>query len=136
MEYNEEQDYIQHHGVKGQKWGVKKASSFFSGRKEAKTIAKEVAKEDRRAALEIVNRGKTWKKRSASLDKLSTNDLKRTLNRLKLENQFNDEVKRWPAAPSKQQSKAKEFIKGQLKAVLTSDAVKKAAFNALKSAML
>lgn len=131
IQINDEEELLIHYGVPGMRWGVKKAASFFSGRREAK----EIAKEDRRAALKIANRGKTWKKRSASLDELSTNDLKRSLNRLKLENQFNDEVKRWPAAPSKQQSKAKEFIKGQLKAVLSSDPVKNAAINALKSAM-
>jgi hypothetical protein len=92
---------ISHHGVKGQKWGVKRrVQSFLGQRKQAKAS-------DERAA--------SWKKAYANRASMSDSELKSTLNRINLENQLRMAVN---TASPKKVSAGRAFIQKASKDVL------------------
>lgn len=115
-----------HYGVPGMKWGVRKARAAFSNSRANKKLEKDEAK----AIKTIANRGRTWQKRYRNVGDMSTAELKRNLNRLKLENEFARQVKE--ANPPKAKSKAKQFILGYGKEIITSDPVKNAIKDSIK----
>lgn len=83
MEKSEE--FIQHHGVKGMKWGVRKAvekSSAFVARKAAKKRA--ASSEDARNAQDA-----HVKSKKNGLHSLSNKELQDLVTRMNLEQQFN-----------------------------------------------
>lgn len=108
-------DYLEHHGVKGMKWGVRKARSSVSSmrkayekRKKAKDVSftegqgakadKLMTQKDRRRNMEKLRSGSTkrekdWNKLYLKREKMGDRELQLALNRLKLENQFAKEVK-------------------------------------------
>lgn len=81
-------DIIEHHGVKGQRWGVRKvrkrASSYIGSKKV-------VAKSDDEARAKYSS---TYAKRS----KMSDADLKKTVERLELENRLGKAVSSIPTS--------------------------------------
>lgn len=77
-----EEFYLQHYGVKGMKWGVRKNRS--GGGRIKKRIKREVGSFKReRSQLKVKDPSK-----------MTDRELKKTLNRNRLENQFKDEVKK------------------------------------------
>ena len=73
---------IQHHGVRGQKWGVRKRIQLASGQRRAK---KQLA-EDSKA------REASWQKTYTNRSKMSDQELRRSVTRLQLENQLRQQV--------------------------------------------
>ena len=74
-----EEFYLQHYGVKGMKWGVRKSASRVKNR-----VKREVGSFKReRSQLKVKDPGK-----------MTDRELKKTLNRNRLENQFKDEVRK------------------------------------------
>lgn len=111
-----------HYGVPGMKWGVRKARSVFIGRRQQQPQLKtDPSNKDR---------SKHWNKQQKRVGDMSTTELRRNLNRLKLENEFARQVKE--ATPPKSQSKAKQFILGYGKDIITSDPVKNAIKDTIK----
>lgn len=77
-----EEYYLQHFGVKGMKWGVRKNRS--GGGRIKNRIKREVGSFQReRSQLKVKDPSK-----------MTDSELKKTLNRNRLENQFKDEVKK------------------------------------------
>ena len=77
-----EEYYLQHAGVKGMKWGVRKDRS--GGGRIKNRVKREVGSFKReRSQLKVKDPGQ-----------MSDRELKKTLNRNRLENQFKDEVKK------------------------------------------
>ena len=70
------EDIIEHHGVKGQKWGVRRKAA------KAARVAAKVQKKD------SVARAKSWNKAYQTRSKMSDSELRSAVNRLQLENQF------------------------------------------------
>ena len=79
---------IQHYGVKGMKWGVRKAVKTRS---------------------ESAKRERSWKKQYRDRGKMSDDELRNVVNRLRLENEF---AKLSGQASKGQRKMAKSFIKG------------------------
>lgn len=67
---------LQHHGVKGMKWGVRRAA------KKAGTVIKTRIKED----INSSKRERSWVKDLKSINNMSTGELKSKTNRLRMEN--------------------------------------------------
>src|SRR5699024_10405271 len=73
-----EEFYLQHYGVKGMKWGVRKSTSRVKNR-----VKREVGSFKReRSQLKV------------DPSKMTDSELKKTLNRNRLENQFKTEVRK------------------------------------------
>ena len=68
-------DILEHHGVKGQRWGTRKSTgSSFHERRAAKKASKE--------------RAKSWETVYKNRGKLSDDDLRNSVNRLRMENEL------------------------------------------------
>lgn len=91
-------DSIEHHGVKGQKWGVRRRVQALVGR------SGQVPKS---AAVASESREKSWKKVYANRASMSTPQLREKVNRLTLENQLKQQVS--IASPAKK-SAARQII--------------------------
>ena len=73
-------DILEHHGVKGQRWGTRKSTrSSFHERRAAKKASKE--------------RAKSWETVYKNRGKLSDDDLRKSVNRLRMENELGRLVK-------------------------------------------
>lgn len=89
---------IEHHGVKGQKWGVRRRiQALVGGRSQ---VPKSVAKES-------ASREQSWKKVYANRSSMTTPQLREKVNRLTLENQLKQQVNM--ASPAKK-SAARKII--------------------------
>lgn len=71
--------YIQHHGVKGMKWGV---------RKEIARSTSEGLNESSRLASTVGSRIGASKKTKANTSKMSDEELRRRINRMNMERQY------------------------------------------------
>ena len=87
-------DEIQHYGVKGMKWGVRKAVQKYKVRRSLK---KQSAKRER-----------SWKTEYQKRGSMSNADLKKKVERLRLENEF---AKLAGEASKGQKAMAKKVIK-------------------------
>lgn len=86
------QEYISHHGVKGQKWGVlryrnKDGSLTLLGKMRQRNINKKRAKNLEKARKVKSESVKASKKHDAS--KMTDDDLRKAINRKQLENTYN-----------------------------------------------
>jgi hypothetical protein len=73
-------DFIEHFGVKGMKWGFRKRrNAKASARRRAKNSAKTHAK---------------WKKKYQNRSSMTDKDIRRATERLRLENDFAEQIKR------------------------------------------
>lgn len=77
------EEIIEHFGVKGMKWGFRRVRERLARRKQRKVDAK-------------VSKARTsqWKHRYAQRASISDRDLKRAVERLRLENDLAEQVKR------------------------------------------
>ena len=89
---------IEHHGVKGQKWGVRRRVQALVGRSGQVPKSAESASKSRE---------KSWKKVYANRASMSTAELREHVNRLNLENQLKQQVS--IASPAKK-SAARQII--------------------------
>lgn len=105
-------DYLEHHGVKGMKWGQRKVKAIKSAHKST------VASKQRERSW-----GKKYKKRAT----MSDAQLKKAVQRLQLENEFNRQA---TLASSASRAKAKKRIQ-----LLSDVAVKTGATSAVKDAV-
>lgn len=81
-------DIIEHHGVKGQRWGVRKrVSSIRSSTRNNKSS-------------DAARSQKKWKSTYANRSKMSTKELQEAVNRLNLENQLSQSISRIPRTRS------------------------------------
>lgn len=67
------EEYLQHHGVKGMKWGV---------------IRKRIKESTPSKHLESIKRENSWSKQLSKSNKMTTSELKRNANRAQLENDY------------------------------------------------
>lgn len=81
-------DIIEHHGVKGQRWGVRKRVSV-SG-----SVKKKISSSDAAASQ------KKWKKTYSNRSKMSTKELQDAVTRLNLENQLAQNISKIPRTRS------------------------------------
>ena len=73
-------DFIEHFGIKGMKWGFRKRrNAKASARRRAKNSAKTSAK---------------WKKKYQNRSSMTDKDIRRATERLRLENDFAEQIKR------------------------------------------
>lgn len=80
---------VEHHGVKGMKWGVRK---WYSNSKFGKSRR---AKKERKQALAA------WNNKYSNMYKMNSKDLEKATRRLRLENDFAEQMKRSNAINTK-----------------------------------
>lgn len=88
-------DSIEHHGVKGMKWGQHKVTRVAGGG-TGSSIGAHVQTHYANKA-----RAKQWRSQYNNRGKMSTEELRRAVNRLNLENQFDAATKQAMASSSK-----------------------------------
>ena len=94
-----EKDILMHHGVKGQKWGVRKVTRMATtdtGSKHKSSLGTYIQTRSANKA-----RAKNWRSQYNNRGAMSTEDLRRAVNRLNLENQFDAATKQAMASSSK-----------------------------------
>lgn len=96
-------DIIEHHGVKGQRWGVRKrVSSIRSSERNKKSS-------------DAARSQKKWKSTYANRSKMSTKELQEAVNRLNLENQLAQNISKIPRTRSQKAASAiKKFASNNL----------------------
>lgn len=117
---------LEHHGIKGQKWGVRRKNPTPSGPSDVTTMSRpgkrvKVSGGQRHNASEdaiATARAKQIAKKSSS-DALSTRELKALVERMNLEQQFS----RLQSAEPSNAKKAQSIIKGVLSAGTTINSV-------------
>lgn len=92
-------DTIEHHGIKGQKWGVRKATRVAGGGTGSKHRSSIGASVQTHYANKA--RAKQWRSQYNNRGEMSTEELRRAVNRLNLENQFDAATKQAMASSSK-----------------------------------
>lgn len=83
VQFGSSEEIIEHFGVKGMKWGFRRVRERLARRKQRKVDAK-VSK----------SRTSQWKHKYAQRASISDRDLKRAVERLRLENDLAEQVKR------------------------------------------
>ena len=118
----EVQEYLAHHGIKGQKWGIRRYQNEdgsltalgkirygIKGKREGKTETTKILIKQRESKSSSKNQNEKKKR----LKEVSTEDLQKIVNRLKLEQEYKNLVK--PKSEGSTLAKAgKRFIEGLL----------------------
>lgn len=94
-----ENEILMHHGIKGQKWGVRKATRVAGGTAGSKPKSSIGASVQTHYANKA--RAKQWRSQYNNRGEMSTEELRRAVNRLNLENQFDAATKQAMASSSK-----------------------------------
>ena len=94
-----EKDILMHHGVKGMKWGQRKAARSTGTNTSSKTRSSVYNYIQTRSANKA--RAKQWRSQYNNRGEMSTEDLRRAVNRLNLENQFDLATKQAMTSSSK-----------------------------------
>lgn len=94
-----ETDILMHHGVKGMKWGQRKVTRAAGGGAGSKHKSSIGAYVQTRYANK--NRAKQWRSQYNNRGSMSTEELRKAVNRLNLENQFDAATKQAMASSSK-----------------------------------
>lgn len=92
MEHEDENFYLKHYGIKGMKWGVKKAKDSVSGARQERAAAKKApASSDHDTAT-------TARKKASQggVSKLSNKELQDAITRMNLESQYKSLVAKDP----------------------------------------
>lgn len=106
---NIQEDSFEHFGIKGMKWGVKK---WYSNSKFGRARR---AKKEQKAALAA------WQRKYGNMHKMTSKDLEKATRRLRLENDFAEQMKRSNAINDKKRgSGVTELGKAVGKSVLNS----------------
>ena len=100
---------IAHHGVKGQRWGVKRKGSAVSS-----------SVLNRKLSAQSTARESAWKDKYLQRSSMSTKELKKNVDRLNLENQFKQAVSQ--ASPTRV-SAGKKFISSVASKVIAPAAI-------------
>lgn len=116
------EEIIEHFGVKGMKWGFRRVRERLARRKQRKVDAK-------------VSKARTsqWKHKYAQRASISDRDLKRAVERLRLENDLAEQVKRTTKIHEKPKNNS-SFAKDIGKTLVT-DTIKDARHIATKEGM-
>lgn len=94
-----ENEILMHHGIKGQKWGVRKATRVAGNGKRPRgqsSISNYFQTKNANKA-----RAKQWRSQYNNRGEMSTEELRRAVYRLNLENQFDAATKQAMASSSK-----------------------------------
>lgn len=128
METYQSDEYIYHHGIKGMKWGIRKAQNIVAGiraRKKQqpdgrvgpvvnKTLdGKQTRKMSSKKANKLsAEREKEWRRVYNNRSNMTNEELSSALKRLNLENQFAQQVKTAQelTAPTPKNNKTKEIM--------------------------
>jgi hypothetical protein len=106
-------DYLEHHGVKGMKWGVRKTSesgrSGSSGNKKKKSLADRfrALKQKRIKSKQLAKKNKI--KKPNTIDSMTDDELRQRLSRLRMEREYRD---LYNYLNPKKQSRVKAFLSG------------------------
>lgn len=76
-------EILEHHGIKGMKWGVRNRRVSTS----SSTSSKPQSERDT-TSKESKARARSWSKQYTNRDKMSNEELKKSVDRLRLENEF------------------------------------------------
>lgn len=127
------EDYICHYGIKGQRWGVRRFQPYSKGQKKGKTVGKasRASKRQRKEEAIISDRQQALQNRRH----LSDNELRRRINRLRMEEDFKSLSKRDLDTGRKRSSKVLSAIGNKATAVVAA-AVTGAAIYAIRQAIL
>jgi hypothetical protein len=127
------EDYICHHGIKGQRWGVRRFQPYSKGQKKGKTVGKasRASKRQRKEEAIISDRQQALQNRRH----LSNDELRRRINRLRMEEDFKNLSKRDLDTGKKRSNKVLSAIGNKATAVVAA-AVTGAAIYAIRQAIL
>ena len=102
-------DVIEHHGVKGQRWGVRrrKVSSGY----ESSGSRREERKRQKSATIQSQEK---WNKTYANRRSMTDKELQQALNRINMENQLARQVSQIPKTRKQQFSKWLGKVSGQV----------------------
>lgn len=113
---------LTHHGVKGQKWGVRRRIQLASGQRQAQ---RQIAKESKA-------REQSWTKTYNNRSKMSDQELRRSVQRLQLENQLRQQVALANPKTKSAGRQAIERVGGQVLSQVASQAASALAQQAIK----
>lgn len=117
---------LEHHGVKGQKWGVRRNThsvSSHTSKRAQKKAARHAVHEEKKASRK---REKSWQSTYNNRSKMTDQELRSALTRIQLENQLRSEVAKAGTSQYKYGKQIAQNSANQAVSAATSAAIKKA----------